>query len=127
MTHLSTPDLIRALGGADAICKPGCSCRGSYTGPERRSVARHGRLIVTSTVGMTNEELGWIGPIEQGQRPGSSVGRAPFDGFPTDGSRGFESRYGLPAPGCPAEGCELFGPHDLHRDSEGFTWRQVTA
>lgn len=32
-----TADLIRALGGADAICKPGCTCRGSYAGPERRS------------------------------------------------------------------------------------------
>lgn len=40
MTHLTTPELIRALGGADAICKAGCSCRGSYQGPERRSVHR---------------------------------------------------------------------------------------
>jgi hypothetical protein len=64
-----TTDLIRALGGADAICKAGCACRGTYTGPERRSVARHE---------------------------------------------------------CPAEGCELRRPHELHRDSEGFEWRQVT-
>jgi hypothetical protein len=41
MKHLTTPELIRALGGADAICGPGCSCRGSYTGPERRSAPRH--------------------------------------------------------------------------------------
>jgi hypothetical protein len=89
-----TTDLIRALGGADAICKPGCACRGTYTGPERRSVARH---------------------IEQGQA--SRIGSSPV-GAATGAS---------PAPECPAEGCDLFGPHELHRDSEGFEWRQVTA
>jgi hypothetical protein len=38
--HMTTPQLIRALGGADAICNPGCACRGTYTGPERRKEHR---------------------------------------------------------------------------------------
>jgi hypothetical protein len=25
---------------------------------------------------------------------------------------------------CPIPECDLFGAHDLHRDSEGFEWRQ---
>ncbi len=37
---MTESELIRALGGADSICKPGCSCRGKYTGPERRQSHR---------------------------------------------------------------------------------------
>jgi len=45
---MNTPDLIRALGGADAICKAGCSCRGSYTGSERRKAHRDVVLTLDS-------------------------------------------------------------------------------
>ena len=38
-----TSDLIRQLGGADAICNPNCTCRGHYTDEERRSTERRTR------------------------------------------------------------------------------------
>jgi hypothetical protein len=39
----AAPDpLYEAMKAAMLACPAGCSCRGTYTGPERRSVARHG-------------------------------------------------------------------------------------
>lgn len=95
MTHMTTPQLIRALGGADAICREGCTCRGSYGGPERRSVARH------ATAADVRQALG---PAAAWTDVNAIVAE-------------------LEKP-CPAAGCDLFGPHELHEDADGFRWRQ---
>jgi len=98
---MNTEQLIRALGGADAICKPGCTCRGSYTGPERRSVHRD----ATTRCHWWDRMFGDQCVLTEGH----------------------DGEHKSPWHPCPVEGCDLFGPHDLHRDSEGFEWRQVTA
>lgn len=55
--HMTTPELIRALGGADAICQPGCTCRGSYAGPERRAAHRDPGICWECGEGYPAEQL----------------------------------------------------------------------
>jgi hypothetical protein len=103
-----TPDLIRALGGADAICKAGCTCRGSYTGPERRKAHREPDPTPEQVMA---EARAYAADLTAAYYPAEEV----------------VLTLDSPSLPCSAEGCDLFGPHDLHRDSEGFQWRQVTA
>lgn len=45
LSSMSTLDVIRALRGErEIVCEPGCPCRGSYAGDDRRRSPRHAEV-----------------------------------------------------------------------------------
>jgi hypothetical protein len=60
----------------------------------------------------------WMGAIARLFDVPESIVNAPGDIYNAEDQAATSLRP------CPAEGCDLFGPHELHEDAEGFRWHQ---